>query len=563
MVAKLEDESLQSLLEESLSRPIPLPGATSGEVDSSVDPAREVNILKGEIALMEGKADASLDDERLADQMPGEVPQASLVQSPERAEGSTQHEAESPTLTISDRTEQNEFMQALEEFLTAQQSILELGHYLSEQETELANTTRFALAHVQRIHPDATADQVEAFIRATEHFDGIETLEGITPEVIESFMKGVEAAATSLPDDHAPSSFLESLTRAQQQQPKLQVLNSSLLTLLVGDFEVMIASIARHYFTLYPETINESAKAFTWKEIAQYDSLDSLRDEVLASRIYALMRDSYDDWIKFVNETMNVATTRIVQDVRVREVFQRRHLIVHNGGVVSKQYHERLVGLKDIQPVGDRVIVTAEYLREAADLLCVAAFAVCVGAARKHQRGPDELNAIESRFANMLYRLLQDGRYRPVRDAAACQAPKPIKDPYAALVVRVNAWIARKKLDEDDKWRKEVDEWETSILGSDFKLAKLALLDHLDDAVVMARQLLATDQLSLQFWLTWPLLTEVRAHDKFMREAEEAEASADASTEDLSEDSPETEKDNKDNEVEVADNSAILNVEKE
>lgn len=197
----------------------------------------------------------------------------------------------------------------------------------------------------------------------------------------------------------------------------------------------------------------------------------------------------------------------------ILEAFQRRHVIVHNGGRVSRQYLDKVpVEYRSVQ-LGTELPVEVDYLQKVADNLFVVDMSLVCVAAFKQLKNEKDLHAIEKKATAVSYELLQAERYEPVREMTKVYTQKTFRHSTSALMWTINGWLAQKRLGRFGECRKAVEKWHTGTLEPMYKLAKLALLDEHDEAFKIVEQIRGTKQLSQQQWEAWPLLRELRAYD--------------------------------------------------
>lgn len=325
--------------------------------------------------------------------------------------------------------------------------------------------------------------------------------------------RGIEAVIDGIDIDGAPEYFLSVLRAQGLESNATPRLLSSLLTNLVGDFEVLLGNLLRIMLAKNTSGVGASDRQFTWSEISKFESLDAFKDHVFDTAVDNLLRASYRDWLKYFRDKFKISTPDCSESAFILEALQRRHVIVHNGGRVSQQYLEKVPEEFASAPVGHRLQVDTKYLGDVADNLLVTAMSLVCVAAFKTLKDEDSRTAIERRAGDILYRLMQNGRYAPVRDLVKAHSSEHFKDPYTSLVWKINGWLAHKRLGEFAACEKEVKNWETAVLQSQFRLAKHALLDEHKEALRIVEEIRGTEALPLRHWAAWPLLAELRDYE--------------------------------------------------
>ncbi|OCI31036.1 hypothetical protein OERS_22460 [Oerskovia enterophila] len=287
---------------------------------------------------------------------------------------------------------------------------------------------------------------------------------------------------------------------------------SSLLTSLVGGFEMFIADLANYAYREFPAALSLSGASFTWQDVTSHSSIESLREQTIERAVNEMLRASFDDWLATFEKKFSVAVPSVVREVAVREVFQRRNLVVHNDSVVNELYREKVRGLPECPPVGVQLVVDAEYLRDAADRLWATAWHLAWAFGDKLIKGGDR-EIFEMFICNVPYRHLEDKRYRAIEFADCAHVVRSVKDEGNALILKVNVWLAKKRLGKFDECRDEIVAWPTAHLSPQYQLARLALLDQLEEGMALVEEIRYTKNLSFTSWYTWPLLEELREYE--------------------------------------------------
>jgi hypothetical protein len=190
------------------------------------------------------------------------------------------------------------------------------------------------------------------------------------------------------------------------------------------------------------------------------------------------------------------------------EIFQRRHIIIHNGGLVSPQYLAKVTWLSSSPVVGTELKVDLQYLSNALNQLTVLGVSLVYLVMRKLAPSEEAHTRLDVDINDLVYELLANQRWACVGKIASTAIPQ-IKVDAARLTLQVNRWIAMKKSHGLEAIRDEVSAWDTSALVDTFKVAKLILLDD-ESAVDVARKMLEQGKLDQDDVDRWPLFADIR-----------------------------------------------------
>lgn len=300
-----------------------------------------------------------------------------------------------------------------------------------------------------------------------------------------------------------------------QGSSREKVLLNSLFTTAVSEFEALMAGLIRLFLSARPEILKSSGKKFSYRDIEGYSSISEFRDAVRESVADEVLRGGFDAWMDWLDRERNLGIPEVTtQNADLSEIFQRRHLLVHNSGIVNRYYLERVVGDR-LPLIGARLRVGAGYLSGALDHMTIAGIKIGIAVARKVLKEQACLDEIDHYLSHVTYDQMTDGRYVVAHEIGILQSVSARSDE-VRLIGQVNAWLSLKEISGAEQIVSEVENWDVSTLASRFKLAKLSLLGRDSEAYEVAKKLIEVGELHASEWMTWPLLASVRSFEEEM-----------------------------------------------
>jgi len=323
---------------------------------------------------------------------------------------------------------------------------------------------------------------------------------------------------------------LSSSPSAILRQPRW-LFYSSLLVSAVSMTEVFIGQMMKAFYRSRPQALHGTEVRFSFADISQFESIESLRSHHVERQVEATIRQGgLDEWMKWFETKLKIGYGQVTtQPVQLREVFQRRHVHVHNDGNASDLYLAKMHDLpeKEKPDLGEHLFITDEYLTAAVDRLRLFGITLAVLSARKLTSKTDpsaRIMELEQYTGSLVYGLLRAEKYPQVVELVGL-IKEGSRVQSLSLMMQVNSWIARSRIGQKG-WRKEVEEWDTSALERTFDLARLTLLGELQEAYDLARELLAKGDIDQDDYNQWPLLQPIReafpeAHEDEIASTEE------------------------------------------
>jgi hypothetical protein len=272
--------------------------------------------------------------------------------------------------------------------------------------------------------------------------------------------------------------IVQAMMNRVNAQPKLPILLRSLMPMAVGAFEVLTAQLIGLIYHVRPGLLPRNEKDFSLSDLEQFDSLQDAIDDAIERRVDSILAGSIEDWTKWFNRKgIEIDLSRLALNwADTLEVFQRRHIILHNDGKVSKRYLARLAAYSnDLPDLGTELSTDAQYVENALDNLNVLGSLLAIFVERRL------LGRLEWTTGEMLNSRVE-GLMRFERWLAAqklCAVAKTFKElrDSTRLKFQCGEWLCAKKLDGIESIRATVDRWDVSALGQEFKAIKYSLLD--------------------------------------------------------------------------------------
>ncbi|MEV4494472.1 hypothetical protein AB0J84_02035 [Micromonospora arborensis] len=295
------------------------------------------------------------------------------------------------------------------------------------------------------------------------------------------------------------------------RKPRAAILYSSLLVTTVGACEVFLGDMMRAFLNARPEAMSASEAKFSFSEVARFESIQAFRDYSINRQVDSVLRQgSFEDWMKWFDDKLRIKYEDLTSHGRdLREIFQRRHIHVHNDGRVSDLYLLKLPDLADPPTLDEYLEVSPAYLTSAIDRLRDFAVVLVVAVGRKlfrkDEKSREEINDIG---VDTIYQHLKAGKHHCVIELF-----QRLYDGFDSegdrLLTRVNYWVSRARIG-DPKVISEVQAWDTSTLNPKFKLARMALLEDHKGAADLAGELIDRREITRRDYREWPLLQKVR-----------------------------------------------------
>jgi hypothetical protein len=293
------------------------------------------------------------------------------------------------------------------------------------------------------------------------------------------------------------------------------VLANSIVVMAVSNFESHIAALLHIYFSEHRGAASTGdvgegldVGTYTLKDLLKFQSIDELIDAAIDERIDQFMRQSFTSWADWWKQTLDGDWKLFAADWEAAiEVVQRRHVIMHNGARVSRQYlsnvPERFRGVE----VGDRLTISEDYVQLAIENLLslglLASYNLCLKLAK--DAGEDIASVMLSKSCE----LLVTGQYGAARRLAVAGSGLRCSEA-VRMPLWINSLIARKELEGKTSISKELEKWDDSAASAVLRMAKAALLDDFDALAELLPEAIESGSPEWSEVKRWPLLRSFR-----------------------------------------------------
>lgn len=281
-----------------------------------------------------------------------------------------------------------------------------------------------------------------------------------------------------------------------------RLMNSKLLPLVARSFFIgmfseydrFIGNLLKVIHQKKPELYRGIRKEILMTDLLDYASIDDIKQEMLEQEIDAFRRGSYIEQFSEIEKKFDVTLKKFDDWSKFIEIAQRRNVMTHNGGCVSKQYlyvceKEGFV-FQERPVIGSELALTPEYVFQSIRVLSKVGLMLAHTLWRK--LFPGEIKTADNSLNSTLYNLLRNQRWNAAVELGTFSlSPLMIKES-SDLVKRIrviNTAIATKftgNLAEAMQILDSVD-WSASI--REFKLACCVIKEEYEDAAKIMEEI--------------------------------------------------------------------------
>lgn len=300
--------------------------------------------------------------------------------------------------------------------------------------------------------------------------------------------------------------------------------NTLLVSLFLGLFSAFDAFTGNLLMAIYkkkPILLEALDIEVPLSELLRHESFEDLKQDILADEIEKFRRKSYVEQFEILEKRFGIALKKFEHWPNFVELGQRRNLITHCEGIVSKQYikvcKENDVSTIDGVTEGQQLQVNFEYLLEACSIIYEVSLKL--GQTLWRKIFPDESDEANEHLTQPIYESLRIERWERaiLLSEFAASVQKEIKELDKRVRI-VNHCIALRFSDKASECEGLLNREDWSAAALDFKLAVAVLREDFQEAALLMNQIGKKGSLVVQnSYHVWPLFREFRRSEHFTR----------------------------------------------
>lgn len=309
---------------------------------------------------------------------------------------------------------------------------------------------------------------------------------------------------------HKSFRALSALQRFERQ--RVLLLRGALIT-LTSLAERFVSDLFQQHCRRFPAAYGADERLLSLADLQRAGSIEDAIQEVVDYRVNQIMYGGFEDWLRKLKGTVGLSLAYIDEHIgEIIEVFQRRHLLVHNDGVVNAQYLSKVPGdlLEPGTSKGETLDVSLSYVVGAIDVLEVN---LTLMAAELWQK-IDFKDSGRSHLLDITFRHLVDKRWHVAEALYGFIKDDLGLDDRTRKIALINYWQAIKWQGRYEEIRESLEREDFSASTKDFQLAVFALRNDIKGFFELLPSVIDVG-LSIAALKEWPLFREIRESQEY------------------------------------------------
>lgn len=350
----------------------------------------------------------------------------------------------------------------------------------------------------------------------------------ITPEIREKIENKVGKITTNVEENDKGKSvnisfekqdkdFNKALLKMMKTNYQKELLYKSSLISLTSTAEWFIYQLFHQYYNLYPFPLEHKDKFFSLDDLKEFTTIEDAKNFLISTKVDKIMRQGFEEWYESLKK-QEVFGLKLKQVEKYKndltEIFQRRHLLVHNGGIANEFYLQKVAAekTKGVKK-GENIFLSKEYIESAIDTIEFCFLLISFELWQKIDK--DNIEKRCDVINDFILDYIENEKYKNAENLANFYcAEKGLKEHFT-LVGQLNYWQSIKWQGRFNDIKQEVMQADYSAKEALFKAGYYAICDNKDLFFINLDEALKNKKLKIEDAKTWPIFKEMRKEKEF------------------------------------------------
>jgi hypothetical protein len=321
-----------------------------------------------------------------------------------------------------------------------------------------------------------------------------------------------------------PPAYLFEFPRRLRDIQKLgmyrKITSTSLFIGMFALYDAFVAELLQSIFFARPEIIRSSERSLTLRELRELGDLNEAEKFIINQEVETVLRGGYDDQFNYMDKKFSVELRKnwAVWPEFV-EISQRRHLLVHCAGKVTRSYlyvcdkHGVRWPDNSAPQLGSQLGIDFQYFIRSIEVVYEVGLKVCQILWRK--LFPSDLDIADIQLIQNIYELLVNEQWERaiMSGSLALSMPRYSSELYKRTLL-LNLAQAYKWSGNNDRAIELLDgDW--SACGNEIQLMLAVIRDDYDTACNIMSKIGTSGQVSERDYRDWPAFRQFRQSEQF------------------------------------------------
>lgn len=300
----------------------------------------------------------------------------------------------------------------------------------------------------------------------------------------------------------------------KQSHGKKELLYRSSFITLFSTVEWFFAQILHYQYKKHPDNAGVKNKSLTLDDLKSFQSIRDAENFLIERKIESILRSSFTNWMDILTKDFGFSLGYLKDyKSQIIEFYQRRNVIVHNGGIVNSIYLSKVdKELTKKLSSGDSLDIDFPYLESAIQHLHLL-FTLIALDLWKREKPSDVDRALVIR--DLSYTSLLNQRWEVAKGFNKFLEKDNLMSESSKTIAKLNFWMCIKKLKGIESIKKEINKLDYSDKSVFLKLLLAGLKEDKEEFFFLLPKAIKSEVLSFVQLHEYPIFDEMKSFEEF------------------------------------------------
>ncbi|MHB8337519.1 MAG: hypothetical protein ACYDEE_08890 [Ignavibacteriaceae bacterium] len=284
----------------------------------------------------------------------------------------------------------------------------------------------------------------------------------------------------------------------------------------LSSVEWYFSQLLHYYYDKYPDSAGIQKRILTLSDLKSFSTISDAEKYLIDIKIDEILRGNFESWITLLKTelSLNLGYLDPMVDELI-EIYQRRNLFVHSGGIVNSIYLSKVkeefkINIKS----GAKLNVDKKYLDKAICLLQKAF--ILIGSELWKKIDPSDSSRPDI-LVDIVYENLLHSRWDICEGLCLFLLKDKNISPVYSTLAQLNYWLTQKELGKYDSIKDELKKIDYSDKKEIFQLGLYALQGDTKRFMEILPIALDTNQINIERLEEFPILKDIRNTEDYKK----------------------------------------------
>lgn len=310
--------------------------------------------------------------------------------------------------------------------------------------------------------------------------------------------------------------FDSGMNEMKKAVDKVELLYRASFITLTSTCEFFLSRLLHFYYDLYPESAGIKDKSLTLEDLKSFNSVDDAERFLIEKKVEQILRSELKNWFEVLKKELKLSLGyyESLKDELI-ECFQRRNILVHNGGKVNSIYHSKVSeSYKTKYEIDEKLVVDEKYLDQKICQIHLVFLLVAFELWKKKDKDDEERaeTLIEIAYENMINK-----KWEVAKGLSYFLMGDKSQPSISQTVATLNYWLSIKRIGKFEEIKSELEKADYSDKSAVFRMALSSLKEDKEQFFRLLPQALKYEDLTIAGLFEFPVFEEMRETEEFKK----------------------------------------------